>query len=310
MKIKQKSRVNHKYNRPHRILPRRDVDRRIFYAITAIMIFMNPRISVNASMAVLPASASPTSPLTELPTREQTWTLWPEDGIKMPNPIIAQQSSKTSAPQKPKALVSSNNYSSSTITTSFLAMENINIETQAVNAADFKPKPLSINSNRHSLSNSLPTTTLNQNQGNCKSLTSTWGDVDPNIYYLCDMQTLQPVPLRCPEGRGYFHGLGYMGCIPFEEWPACLPPGAHEQVHVCDSEHMQQPWETMNPNKFYICLQEAIEPMLLNCGQGKGFLHVHISGVGGTDDTGADSEIVGCANWEKWRSYMQCTDYY
>lgn len=146
----------------------------------------------------------------------------------------------------------------------------------------------------------------------CKSL-SPWGDVDPNIFYICDTQTKKPLQLRCPEGRSFFLGLGFSGCIPYEQWPACIPNGHHEQVELCDSEHMQQPWETVNPNKFYVCLRESIEPAILNCEPGKGFVHAIVTVSGSSANgklDGGSSEIVGCANFEKWRSYMQCNDYY
>ncbi|XP_065362457.1 uncharacterized protein LOC135955949 [Calliphora vicina] len=157
--------------------------------------------------------------------------------------------------------------------------------------------------------------------GDCKSLTGAWGDVDPNIFYICDTQTKKPLQLRCPEGKGFFLGLGYSGCIPYDQWPACLTSGHLEQVAVCDSEHMQQPWECMNPNKFYVCLKETIEPAILNCEPGRGFVHAIVTtsaGSGGGSGTrevngggvGTTSEIVGCANWEKWRNYMHCNEYY
>ena len=87
---------------------------------------------------------------------------------------------------------------------------------------------------------------------------------------------------------------------------------------------------SFNPNKFYVCLRETIEPTILNCELGKGFVHAIVTtstangggsvGVGngingsvsreGGNGIGVTSEIVGCANWEKWRNYMQCNDYY
>uniref|UniRef100_A0A1I8PP44 Chitin-binding type-2 domain-containing protein n=1 Tax=Stomoxys calcitrans TaxID=35570 RepID=A0A1I8PP44_STOCA len=281
MKFKQKFPENHNY-KGYGSCCRQHAG--IFYMALAIMIFMNATSEGAINAPTHPnnwkwleertnAAAAGGVPAT---TMLQTLS-----NNAMRNPIIAQQSSKTSAPQKPTASVTSTS--------------------------------MPANSASNGSHTSTPNLTPAQAMGSCKSSTGTWGDVDPNIFYLCDMQTKQPLTMRCPEGRGYFNGLGYSGCIPFEEWPACVALSAHEQVHICDSEHMQQPWETMNPNKFYICLQETTEPMLLNCGQGKGFLHVRISSAPGSsreEPNDGDSEIVGCANWEKWRSYMQCTDYY
>ena len=128
-----------------------------------------------------------------------------------------------------------------------------------------------------------------------------WGDVDPNIFYICDAQTQTPLQLRCPEGRGFFNGLGYKGCIPFEQWPACLKEP--QSPHYCDGEHMTEPWETINPNKFFLCLREMTPPALVNCELGKGFVNMVV-------DSTTGAKIVGCARWQQWREYMNCTQYY
>ncbi|XP_075149023.1 uncharacterized protein LOC142222658 [Haematobia irritans] len=337
MKFKQKFHENHKYNGhcychlPHRAAGHHQG---IFYGTIAIMIFMNATNAINA-VARPPAKNIWLRERGFASVAEATTMLQTLRNNASRNPIIAQQSSKTSAPQKPTASVSttftkpSNSWMSprrSPTNSTFLTMgmelttttrKNSNNPLNSLTMIEGPTNSHSTKTNSMDAS-ANPSSSSSSSTSNCKSSTGTWGDVDPNIYYLCDMQTKQPLALRCPEGRGYFNGLGYSGCIPFEDWPACVAPRPLEQVHICDSEHMQQPWETMNPNKFYICLQETTEPMLLNCGQGKGFLHVHVSGNGpkatGNASTGADgvgdSEIVGCANWEKWRSYMQCTDYY
>ncbi|XP_073820157.1 uncharacterized protein [Musca autumnalis] len=300
MKFKQKICANHKY-KCSSTSQAAVHDPRIFYTLAVIMIFMNAAVSVktSAAAAVVAVGVHEEPGLVD----GATTMLQILDNNTNQNPIIAQQSAKTSAPQyQPEtSILSYKNHSDTdivaTITTSFTMPKTNSITHSVTDSSRSNIEPLG----------------QGNTASNCKSLTGTWGDVDPNIYYLCDMETKQAIQLPCPDGRGYFNGLGYSGCIPYEQWPACVTQQAMEQVHICDSDHMQQPWETMNPNKFYICLQEAVEPMLLNCGQGKGFVHVRVSGSGRDNvgpDADGDSEIVGCANWEKWRSYMQCTDYY
>uniref|UniRef100_A0A1I8NL80 Chitin-binding type-2 domain-containing protein n=1 Tax=Musca domestica TaxID=7370 RepID=A0A1I8NL80_MUSDO len=319
MKFKQKIGANHKYSCRSAAVAAGQDPWIFFTLLTVIMIFMNAVVSVNTSAVPTPAMVK------EEPWRfgvaATTTMLATLDNNTRRNPIIAEQSSKTSAPQKQQPVtsifshkdhggkdvvattISAATTGSSGTTTSFtMSLQKTNNITHPAIDID-------------GTSSSAVQPLSQAEVGNCKSLTSTWGDVDPNIYYLCDMERKQPIRLHCPDGRGYFNGLGYAGCIPYEQWPACVAQQAREQVHTCDSDHMQQPWEAMNPNKFYICLQEAMEPMLLNCGQGKGFVHVHVSGGRRDDDDYAapdvgDGEIVGCANWEKWRRYMQCTDYY
>ncbi|KAM7359461.1 uncharacterized protein ACRADG_012852 [Cochliomyia hominivorax] len=286
----------------------------------AIMIFMNTIVSVNTTETgghIQPdteiATRTPTAAaseiaiaatLTQRTTNTNTWLKTLFDLSK--NPIITQKSpkilTKTQTPSSPSSLSSASSLSSETLTQrkSRTASSVIAAETSA-----------------------LAATTLDD----CKSLTGAWGDADPNVFYICDTQTKKPLQLRCPEGRGFFLGIGYSGCIPFEQWPACISREHLEQVVICDSEHMQQPWESTNPNKFYVCLKETIEPTILNCEPGKGFVHAIVAtsagnGGGGAASgsreggngngaiVGATSEIVGCANWDKWRNYMHCNDYY
>lgn len=286
----------------------------------AIMIFMQAIVSVNTTETVghhiRPdteiTTATATARETEMKT--STWTKTLYDLSK--NPVIAQQSPKiltitqTPSPTPPTSAKLYSMLKSSHIPASMGTVRTI-----------IQRKPRAASTVIAAKTSATDTTT----QDVCKSLTGAWGDVDPNIFYICDTKTKKPLQLRCPEGRGFFLGLGYSGCIPYEQWPACVSRGHFEQVIVCDSEHMQQPWESMNPNKFYVCLKETIEPTILNCEPGKGFVHAivtttsngsvggsaaNVSSRDGSNGVGVTSEIVGCANWEKWRNYMQCNDYY
>lgn len=146
-----------------------------------------------------------------------------------------------------------------------------------------------------SASSDLDTTTT----ATCRHATDMWGDPDPNIFYVCS-DAGQPLQLRCPAGRGFFSGLGHVGCLPFAQWPACLPP--EEQVVAgssdgCDSaEHLLSPWASADPNQFYLCPGPSATPLLLTCPEGRGFL--------------ATEEAVGCADWSLWRRQMECEAYY
>ncbi|KAH8283925.1 hypothetical protein KR054_005429, partial [Drosophila jambulina] len=130
----------------------------------------------------------------------------------------------------------------------------------------------------------------------CRHATDMWGDPDPNIFYVCS-DAGQPLQLQCPPGRGFFSGLGHVGCLPFAQWPACLP-APDEQVNVaCDSgEHLLSPWASADPNQFYLCPGPSTTPLLLTCAAGKGFL--------------STEEAVGCADWSLWRRQMECEAYY
>ncbi|XP_030371644.1 uncharacterized protein LOC115625635 [Scaptodrosophila lebanonensis] len=151
----------------------------------------------------------------------------------------------------------------------------------------------------------------------CKHPTDMWGDPNPNIFYVCNAADQTPLQLHCPEGRGFFDGLGFKGCLPYAHWPACRPTAAQAAALLevgCDSPnrspsssadndgvddddaHLQQPWATLDPNKFYMCPGIAATPLLLNCAGGKGFVQT--------------SDIVGCADWLLWRQHMQCEKYY
>ncbi|KAI8130614.1 hypothetical protein FF38_02762 [Lucilia cuprina] len=270
----------------------------------AIMIFMHAIVSVNTTKTG--GHIRPDTEITK--TIAETWTKTWFDLSK--NPVIAQQSTKT------QTLPTTSSSSQSAVATAASAFSTLNSFHMSHQAAATIRQPKAINAK----TSATAITTTNTSLGDCKSLTGAWGDVDPNIFYICDTQTKKPLQLRCPEGKGFFLGLGYSGCIPFDQWPACISSGHLEQVVVCDSKHMQQPWECMNPNKFYVCLKESIEPTILNCETGKGFVHAIVTttttnaGSGtresGTTGTSTTSEIVGCANWEKWRNYMQCNDYY
>uniref|UniRef100_A0A6P4EGX6 Uncharacterized protein LOC108043300 n=1 Tax=Drosophila rhopaloa TaxID=1041015 RepID=A0A6P4EGX6_DRORH len=139
-----------------------------------------------------------------------------------------------------------------------------------------------------------PDTTTN---ATCRHATDMWGDPDPNIFYVCS-DGGEPLQLECPAGRGFFSGLGYLGCLPFAHWPACRP--SEEQVDAtqlsagCDSQ--PPPWASPDPNQFYLCPGPDATPLLLNCAAGKGFV--------------ANSEVTGCADWSQWRRQMQCEAYY
>lgn len=151
-----------------------------------------------------------------------------------------------------------------------------------------------------------------------------WGDVDPNIFYICDEATNATRQMRCPTGRGFFRGRGYSGCIPYADWPACLDPHSlpesqnsssgdernNATVELCKDEmQLQQTWAAVDPNKFYMCQSEQSAPLLLNCEAGKGYVSAW-TGSGGGVHGGEGTHIVGCAAWEKWRMYMHCMDFY
>ncbi|XP_052848451.1 uncharacterized protein LOC128259873 [Drosophila gunungcola] len=132
----------------------------------------------------------------------------------------------------------------------------------------------------------------------CRHAADMWGDPDPNIFYVCS-DGGQPLQIRCPAGRGFFSGLGHLGCLPFAHWPACRP--SEEQVATttagCDADgHLASPWASPDPNQFYLCSGPNGTPLLLNCAAGKGFV--------------ANSEATGCADWSHWRRQMQCEAYY
>ncbi|XP_050321980.1 uncharacterized protein LOC126754111 [Bactrocera neohumeralis] len=157
----------------------------------------------------------------------------------------------------------------------------------------------------------------------CNSTTQAhmWGDVNPNIFYICDESTNATRQMRCPAGRGFFRGRGYFGCIPYADWPACLDrrslpesqnsgSSGNATVELCKDEmHLQQTWAAVDPNKFYMCQSEHSAPLLLNCEAGKGYVSAW-TGEGGGVHSGEGTHIVGCAAWEKWRMYMHCTDFY
>ncbi|XP_053952115.1 uncharacterized protein LOC128859273 [Anastrepha ludens] len=170
-----------------------------------------------------------------------------------------------------------------------------------------------------SVSTSVAVISIGQDAANlnaqyCNSSTHShmWGDVDPNIFYICDEVSSTARKLRCPMGRGFFKGHGYYGCIPYNEWPACIDnstrsdaAGSNATAQVCsDEEYLQQTWTAVDPNKFYICQEENNAPQLMNCEPGKGYVSTWTNG-------GHDSiHIVGCAAWEKWRMYMHCEGFY
>jgi len=133
----------------------------------------------------------------------------------------------------------------------------------------------------------------------CRHATDMWGDPDPNIFYVCSDG--QPLQLECPPGRGFFSGLGYLGCVPYGQWPACRP--SEEQVATelsagCDRNTgaVPSPWASPDPNQFYLCPGSKATPLLLTCAGGKGFV--------------ASSEVVGCADWPTWRRQLQCEAFY
>ncbi|XP_017846286.1 uncharacterized protein LOC108602651 [Drosophila busckii] len=145
----------------------------------------------------------------------------------------------------------------------------------------------------------------------CKHTTDIWGDPNPNIYYVCSVADQIPLQLHCPQGRGFFNGLGYLGCVPYEHWPACQPAYRNAQQEQHQQQQQQsckrnssslaahtkdQPWATLNPNQFYICANADATPMLLSCASGKGFVQT--------------PQTVGCADWMQWRRQMGCEAYF
>ncbi|CAD6994208.1 unnamed protein product [Ceratitis capitata] len=153
-----------------------------------------------------------------------------------------------------------------------------------------------------------------------------WGDVNPNIYYICDESSNATRQLHCLAGRGFFNGRGHYGCLPYEKWPACLDANGSSNsrsnkssnastADLCtDVGYLHETWPAVDPNKFHMCQQANTTPLLLNCESGKGYVSAWLGGAreaagkghGGHEGT----HIVGCATWEKWRMYMHCEDYY
>lgn len=177
------------------------------------------------------------------------------------------------------------------------------------------------NANNSAVSN--PSHPSDSNYCNSATQVRMWGDVDPNIFYICDEMTNATRQMRCPAGRGFFRGRGYSGCIPYAEWPACLDSRIHSlkssssgsqssnaTAKLCKDEmHLQQTWAAVDPNKFYMCQSEDSAPLLLNCEVGKGYVSAWAGERGGVH-SGESTHIVGCAAWQKWRKYMHCTDFY
>ncbi|KAH8381503.1 hypothetical protein KR093_006867 [Drosophila rubida] len=137
----------------------------------------------------------------------------------------------------------------------------------------------------------------------CKHATNMWGDPNPNIFYVCTAADQTPLQLHCPQGRGFFNGLGHRGCLPFDQWPACRslnPTPPLSPAVDCDgsktAKTIHQPWATLDPNQFYMCPGVNATPLLLSCAPGKGFVQT--------------SQSVGCADWPHWRRQMQCESYF
>lgn len=146
----------------------------------------------------------------------------------------------------------------------------------------------------------------------CKHATNMWGDPNPNIFYVCSAADQQPLQLQCPQGHGFFNGLGHLGCLPYERWPACRLTAEQASAQLaagCDSSSpdegdgnndeaktKDQPWATADPNRFYMCPGVSAAPLLLSCASGKGFVQTAL--------------MVGCADWPQWRRQMQCEDYF
>ncbi|KAH8294878.1 hypothetical protein KR018_003802 [Drosophila ironensis] len=138
-----------------------------------------------------------------------------------------------------------------------------------------------------------PNTTTN---ATCRHATDMWGDPDPNIFYVCS-DGGQPLQLRCPTGRGFFNGLGHLGCLPFGYWPACQPAERAAKLSAAGCDGVSSPpWASEDPNQFYMCPPVGGTPLLLSCAAGKGFV--------------ATSRVAGCADWALWRQQMQCEAFY
>ncbi|KAH8417774.1 hypothetical protein KR222_005748, partial [Zaprionus bogoriensis] len=135
----------------------------------------------------------------------------------------------------------------------------------------------------------------------CKHATDMWGDPNPNIFYVCSAADQMPLQLQCPQGRGFFNGLGHLGCLPYDQWPACRPATEQASAQLaagCDNgaKTKEQPWAAADPNRFYMCPGANATPLLLSCASGKGFVQSPLT--------------VGCADWSLWRRHMQCEEYF
>ncbi|XP_034486941.1 uncharacterized protein LOC117791330 [Drosophila innubila] len=145
----------------------------------------------------------------------------------------------------------------------------------------------------------------------CKHATNMWGDPNPNIFYVCNVADQMPLQLQCPQGRGFFNGHGHLGCLPYDQWPACrltAEQASAQLVAGCDGQQQQQqqqqqqaktmhqPWATMDPNQFYMCPGVNATPLLLSCAPGKGFVQT--------------AQTSGCADWPQWRRQMQCEGFF
>ncbi|EDV90631.1 GH14237 [Drosophila grimshawi] len=126
----------------------------------------------------------------------------------------------------------------------------------------------------------------------CKHATNMWGDPNPNIFYVCNTLDQRPLQLHCPQGRGFFNGLGHLGCLPYDQWPACRP-NATQLTRSCSRE-VEHPWASIDPNQFYMCPGADANPILLNCAAGRAFI-----------------QSVGCsADWSHWRRHMHCESFF
>ncbi|KAM8706236.1 hypothetical protein ACLKA7_010502 [Drosophila subpalustris] len=148
----------------------------------------------------------------------------------------------------------------------------------------------------------------------CKHATNMWGDPNPNIFYVCNAADQTPLQLQCPQGRGFFNGHGHLGCLPYDQWPACrltTEQASAQLVAGCDGQNnntnnssrngkqqktIQQPWASVDPNQFYMCPGVNATPLLLSCAPGKGFVQT--------------AQTVGCADWPQWRRQMQCEAFF
>ncbi|EDW16580.2 uncharacterized protein LOC6575101 [Drosophila mojavensis] len=133
----------------------------------------------------------------------------------------------------------------------------------------------------------------------CKHATNMWGDPNPNIFYVCSVADQMPLQLHCPQGRGFFNGHGHLGCLPYDQWPACRPtvePASSCNGNGSAAHAKDQPWATLDPNRFYMCPGVNAAPLLLDCTSGKGFVQT--------------AKTRGCADWSHWRREMQCEAYY
>ncbi|XP_055851788.1 uncharacterized protein LOC129916052 [Episyrphus balteatus] len=116
-------------------------------------------------------------------------------------------------------------------------------------------------------------------------------NVDINYFSFCDVTTGRQSVEKCDEGLGFLVNSTVSGCVPFEKWPEpCI--AQVPAVPKCVGNNVNRPSSATNPNKYYLCPREGLNPILMTCPEGKGFVNVP-----GT---------IGCAEYSKWRAIKNC----